>query len=207
MNRHSETPTIRFYDEHADDYVRATVGVDMQSLYEPFLSRIPKGGRILDAGCGSGRDSRAFLDRGYNVVSIDASQKMVDATTQLTGQKAHLMAFQEISFSDDFDGIWACASLLHVPSIELTDVFGKLVSALRSSGVAYASFKEGHGERRHDGRLFTDMDEPGITALVGGIVGLKLLQLWHTDDLRISRADKWLNVLLHKKRLRKEAVD
>ena len=70
MNRHSETPTIRFYDEHADDYVRATVGVDMQSLYEPFLSRIPKGGRILDAGCGSGRDSRAFLDRGYSVVSI-----------------------------------------------------------------------------------------------------------------------------------------
>lgn len=198
MNRHFETPTIRFYDEHAADYVRATVGVNMETLYEPFLSRIPKGGRILDAGCGSGRDSRAFLDRGYSVVSIDASQKMVDATTQLTDQQAHLVAFQEISFSDEFDGIWACASLLHVPSIELTDVFGKLVSALRSSGVAYASFKEGHGERRHDGRLFTDMDEPGITALVGGIAGLELLLLWHTDDQRSDRKDQWVNVLLRK---------
>ena len=198
MNRHFETPTIRFYDEHAADYVRATVGVNMETLYEPFLSRIPKGGRILDAGCGSGRDSRAFLDRGYSVVSIDASKMMVDATTQLTDQQAHLMAFQEISFSDEFDGIWACASLLHVPSIELTDVFGKLVSALRSSGVAYASFKEGHGERRHDQRLFTDMDEPGITELVGGIAGLELLRLWHTADQRSDRKDRWLNVLLRK---------
>ena len=198
MNRHFETPTIRFYDEHAADYVRATVDVNMETLYEPFLSRIPKGGRILDAGCGSGRDSRAFLDRGYSVVSIDASKMMVDATTQLTDQQAHLMAFQEISFSDEFDGIWACASLLHVPSIELTDVFGKLVSALRSSGVAYASFKEGHGERRHDQRLFTDMDEPGITELVGGIAGLELLRLWHTADQRSDRKDRWLNVLLRK---------
>ena len=198
MNRHSETPTIRFYDEHAEEYIRSTLAVDMQSLYEPFLSQIPKGGRILDAGCGSGRDSKAFLDRGYCVVSIDASQKMVDATTKLTGQQAHHMAFQEINFSEEFDGIWGCASLLHAPSIELTDVFGRLASALRLSGVFYASFKAGHGERHHDGRLFTDMDEASITALVGGIAGLELLQLWHTDDLRISRVDKWLNVLLHK---------
>ena len=91
-----------------------------------------------------------------------------------------------------------------MPSIELTDVFGRLASALRPSSVAYASFKEGHGERHPDGRLFVDMDESSITALVGGIARLELLQLWHTDDLRSSRVYKWLNVLVRKTDRRNE---
>lgn len=198
MNQHSETPTIRFYDEYADEYVRATVGMNMESLYEPFLSHVPPCGWILDAGCGSGRDSKIFLDRGYHVVSIDASQKMVDATTALTAQKARLLAFQEVGFSEEFDGVWACASLLHVPLRELPGVIGTLASALRPSGVFYASFKMGYGERNQDGRLFTDMDEATITALVGSIGGLELLRLWHSDDQRPDRDDKWLNVLLRK---------
>jgi SAM-dependent methyltransferase len=198
MNRHSKTPTIRFYNEHADEYVRATVGVNMESLYEPFLSHVPPCGRILDAGCGSGRDSKAFLDRGYQVVSIDASQEMVDATTILTAQQAHLLAFQEVGFSEEFDGVWACASLLHVPLAELPGVIGRLASALRPSGVLYASFKVGCGERNLDGRLFTDMEEASFTVLLGGIGGVELLQLWHTDDQRPDRDDKWLNVLLRK---------
>lgn len=198
MNRRSESPTARFYEEHADDYIRETVHVDMQSWYEPFLRRIPKGGRILDAGCGSGRDSKAFLDRGYSVLSIDASQKMVEAATTLTGQQAIRTAFQDISFSEEFDGIWACASLLHVPLIELPDVFTRLASALRISGIFYASFKEGQGERNHNGRRFTDMDEASIDALIRGVAGLKRVELWHADDLRPNRSDKWINVLLRR---------
>ena len=196
MSQHSETATIRFYDEHADEYVRATVGVNMESLYEPFLSHIPECGRILDAGCGSGRDSKEFLDRGYNVVSIDGSQKMVDATTKLTGQQARLLAFQGVEFSKEFDGVWACASLLHVRLAELPGVIGRLASALRPSGVLYASFKLGCGERYQDGRRFTDMDEASIAALVGSIGRLELFRLWHTDDQRPDHDDKWLNVLL-----------
>lgn len=198
MNRHSKTSTIRFYDEHADEYVRATVGVNMESLYEPFLSHVPPCGRILDAGCGSGRDSKAFLDRGYQVVSIDASQRMVDATTNLTGQQGRLLAFQEVGFSEEFDGVWACASLLHVPLAELPGVIGRLASALRPSAVLYASFKVGCGERNQDGRLFTDMEEASFTVLLGGIGGVELLQLWHTDDQRPDRDEKWLNALLRK---------
>ena len=198
MSLHCETTTVRFYDDHADEYVRSTVGVDMQLLYEPFLSRIPQGGRILDAGCGSGRDSKAFLDRGYSVMSIDASQKMVAATTAITGQQALQLAFQDVIFAEDFDGIWACASLLHVPLAELADVFRRLAWALRPSGIFYTSFKDGHGECQRDGRLFTDMDEPSISELVAGIVELELFRLWHTDDLRPGRLDRWLNMLLRK---------
>ena len=80
--------TVRFYDERAEEFRDQTVNVPMDHLYEPFLAHIPAGGRILDAGCGVGRDSKAFLARGYRVVSFDASEKMVAMTTQLTGQPA-----------------------------------------------------------------------------------------------------------------------
>ena len=145
MSQHSDT--IRYYDEHADDYIRGTIGLEMQSLHEPFLDLLPAGGRILDAGCGSGRDSQVFINRGYRVTSIDASKKMVAATTQLTGQPALQMRLQDISFADEFDGIWACASLLHVPFVELTLVLQVFARALRSSGICYASFKDVVGER------------------------------------------------------------
>ena len=78
-------PTIEYYDRNADQFVRDTVGVDVEALYEPFLERVPAGGKILDAGCGSGRDSKAFLDLGFQVVSLDASEEMVRRATQLTG--------------------------------------------------------------------------------------------------------------------------
>ena len=196
MNRHFDKSTIRYYDEHADDYIRSTVGVDMQSLYKPFLKRIPEGGQLLDAGSGSGRDSKSFLDRGYSVESIDASQKMVDATTELTGQAALRTAFQEISYVDEFDGIWACASLLHLPLADLPDVFRRFAEALRTSGVFFASFKEGNGERHQEGRLFSDMNESSIGKLIAEIDDLEIVELWHTDDLRPDRSEKWLNVLL-----------
>ena len=198
MNQHSETQTIQYYDEHADEYVRATVSVNMGSLYEPFLSHVPPSGRILDAGCGSGRDSKEFLGRGYRVTSIDASQKMVHATTALTAQKALRMAFEEVGFSEKFDGVWACASLLHVPLRELPGIIGRLASVLRPSGVFYASFKMGLGERNQDGRLFTDIDEVTFTSLISGVGELELLRLWHSDDRRPTRNDQWLNALLRK---------
>jgi SAM-dependent methyltransferase len=168
----------------------------MVPLYKPFLDLIPAGGRILDAGCGSGRDSKAFLDRGYSVLSIDASSKMVSATTELTGQQAVRLSLQDIKSDSEFDGIWACASLLHVPFTELPDTFFRLARALRPSGVIYASFKAGTGERQQGGRLFSDMNESSIGELLAGIDDLEIAELWHTGDLRPDHSDKWLNLLL-----------
>jgi 2-polyprenyl-3-methyl-5-hydroxy-6-metoxy-1,4-benzoquinol methylase len=64
-----------YYDDHADQFVRGTLAVDMAELYKPFLEHVPAGGRILDAGCGSGRDTRAFLAQGYEVVAMDARRR------------------------------------------------------------------------------------------------------------------------------------
>ena len=69
---------VRYYDRNTDGFIERTVGVDMSSLYAPFLEYVPKGGAILDAGCGSGRDAKAFLDLGYTVTAFDASKTMAD---------------------------------------------------------------------------------------------------------------------------------
>jgi 2-polyprenyl-3-methyl-5-hydroxy-6-metoxy-1,4-benzoquinol methylase len=196
MNTRSDNTTVAFYNDHTETYVRETVEVDMQSLHTPFLKRISSGGRILDAGCGSGRDSKAFLELGYHVISMDASDKMVSATTRLTGQQAICLRHQDVIFENQFDGIWACASLLHVPRAELPDVMRRYRTALRSSGILFASFKLGRGERQKQGRHFTDMNEAGIADLIAGVEQLAIVETWQSDDLRPGRSDRWLNVLL-----------
>lgn len=196
MSQPSET--IRYYDDHADEYVRETVNVNMESLYKPFLELLAPAARILDAGCGSGRDAKAFLDRGYHVTAIDASARMVEATAALTGTCTLRMLLEEIDFHDEFDGIWACASLLHVPRNQITDVMSRFAAALQDDGVCYVSFKEGRGDRTEGGRRFTDFTELALTSCLAEQSGFKLLRSWVTDDVRPDRNDRWVNALARK---------
>ena len=199
MSQHSESATIRYYDDHADEYVSGTTGVDMESLYQPFLELMPKGGKILDAGCGSGRDAKAFLDLSYRVTAIDASAKMVEATTRLTGQPAQQQRFQDLNSRGEFDGIWACASLLHVPLMELDDVLVRFATALHPGGICYVSFKEGDGERTEGGRQFTDFTENGLRERLRQEVSFDVVRTWITTDLRPGRSDeRWVNALVRK---------
>ncbi len=200
MNQHSDQiqQTIDYYNEHADEYVRSTSEIDLSHIYDRFLKRLKKGHRILDAGCGSGRDTRAFLDLGYDVLPIDASSEMMNATQRLTGVTARQLRLQEISFEDEFDGIWACASLLHIPLDELADVLNKLARATRSGGFLYFSFKQGSGERVENGRLFTDLNELKLRDIMSGLPNLKLEAIWITDDSRPAKANRWLNAIARK---------
>jgi SAM-dependent methyltransferase len=197
MSRPSDpvADTLAYYDRHATEFCGRTRDVDMTDLYAPFLARIPQGGRILDVGCGSGRDSAAFLRRGYDVVSMDGSQAMVVATTALTGRAALHLRFDEISFRDEFDGIWACASLLHVVRHELLDVFQRLATALRAGGVLYVSFKRGTGDVVRESRHFVDMDEGALRELVSHVPEFREIHLWVTDDVRGAEHPRWLNAL------------
>ena len=199
MSPLSDSSTIRFYDDRADEYIRDTVNVDMGSLYQPFLELVPEGCEILDAGCGSGRDSKAFLDFGYRVTAVDASAKMVEASTRLIGLPTRHLRFQELEATDEFDGIWACASLLHVPLAELHDVLATFATALRIGGVCYLSFKEGDGERVVGSRQFTDFTEDGLRATLQQQPAFNVLQIWITNDLRTDRIDeRWVNALIRK---------
>lgn len=191
--------TLEYYQHHADDFFSSTVNVDMGSLYTPFLEHVPKGGWILDAGCGSGRDSKAFLQQGYQVEAFDATAEMAKLASQHTGLSVKHMTFSDVDAVNRYDGIWCCASLLHVSATELPDTMAKLARALKSGGIWYISFKYGDGERVKDGRHFTDLNEQGLSALLAGLAGIRLAGHWITEDKRPDRSEMWLNALLHKR--------
>jgi len=145
---------LRFYENHWARFAAKASTYQMEPLYAPFLENISAGGFILDAGCGSGRDSVAFLKRGYRVKAVDISPTLVSLTRQ-AGVEAEVKALQELDYGPVFDGIWACASLLHIPKRDIVGVLGRLAIALHPGGVLFATLKEGEGEElAEDGRFF-----------------------------------------------------
>ena len=187
--------TIDYYNKHAEEFTASTFEVDMESLYQPFLVELQEGARILDVGCGPGRDTLAFKNKGYQVDAIDYSEELVKKATQLTGIPVRLQSFYEIDADQAYDGIWACASLLHCERTRLKEVIGKLLSALKPNGMLYMSFKYGNGDRQKDGRQFTDLDEVQAKALLGQFDCVQQIQQWITIDQRPERQEKWLNLI------------
>ena len=190
--------TIDYYNKHAEEFTASTFEVDMESLYQPFLAELPEGARILDVGCGSGRDTLAFKNKGYQVDAIDYSEELVKKATQLTGIPVRLQSFYEIDADQAYDGIWACASLLHCERSRLAEVLEKMVQALKPNGVIYMSFKYGDSDREKDGREFTDLNEQQAQELLAQFDQVSLVQQWITVDKRPEREEQWLNLLLKK---------
>jgi SAM-dependent methyltransferase len=197
MTQPFDPASIAYYNENSDVFIANTAGVNMGKLYEPFLEHIPTGGRILDLGCGSGRDTKFFSDQSYEVVAIDASINMVEATQRIADADVQQLRFDEMDFVDEFDGIWACASLLHIPETELKNILEKCLQALRSSGTIFASFKYGSTQRIKGGRLFTDLNETKLVTLLDTLKFRLVVSHWVTQDVRSDRSDeKWLNAII-----------
>lgn len=187
-----------YYQLHAQRFFSETVDVDMSELHRPFVAHLKPGARILDAGCGSGRDAKAFSEMGYEVEAFDASAELVELARQHTGLPVKQMRFEEVTEVERYDGIWCCASLLHVPLAELPGVMAQLAKALKPGGVWYLSFKYGSGEREKDGRRFTDMDEAGFAEVLSELSGIEVMECWQTHDQRPERDDSWINLVLSK---------
>ena len=191
--------TINFYDKNAEAYAALTVTADMSRAYEKFLAYLPHGAKVLDAGCGSGRDSLFFMRQGYRVTMLDASAAMCRCAEKLTGQKALHKTFAEINFDKQFDGIWANASLLHVPEQELEKVLKILHRALKEDGVLYASWKYGEAERWDGERFYCDMTEEKLKKLLQRTGCFVCKEVWVSEDvLPLHREQPWLNVVLGK---------
>ena len=153
----------------------------------------------MDFGCGSGRDTKYFLEQGYQVTAIDGSEELCKIATEYTGISVKNMLFQELDEKNVYDGIWACSSILHVPSVELKDVIAKMTKALKKNGVIYTSFKYGEFEGERNGRYFTDMTEESFGNLLQSICELSIEEKWITSDVRPGRGEeKWLNLILRK---------
>ena len=194
---------IEYYNENAQAFYDNTVNADMSFWRDKFESYVIDGGRILDAGCGSGRDSRAFKHHGYSVVAFDASREMCKLASELLDQEVWQMRFDEIAFDEEFDGIWACASLLHVPEDELPSVFSRLNKALKVNGKMYLSFKLGVGTKQRGERTFTDFTEESLQVQLDA-VGFCVVESGVTKDIRPKRTEeKWVNVIAKKSLIKK----
>ncbi len=190
--------TLDYYDINASGFFESTFKVDMESLYQPFLRYLPDHAVILDLGCGSGRDTLAFKNKGYQVAAMDYSKELVDKASRLSGVVVRFESFYELSELNQYDGIWACASLLHCERKRLHEVLEKILKALKVNGICYMSFKYGAGDRYKNDRQFTDMDESQAQNLLKKFDNILLLQQWITIDKRPDHNEDWLNIVFQK---------
>ena len=191
--------SIGFYDQNAEDFFQRSIDADMAQGHADFLAVVRAGGRILDAGCGSGRDSLVFLDLGFQVTAMEASEALAALARAHTGLPVEVLTFDQVSWLEAFDGVWACASLLHVPRSDLPVAIGRLCDALIPGGILWMSFKHGAAEREVGGRLFTDLNERTGRELLEELEGLELISVRVTDDPRVDRpGERWLSLLCRK---------
>lgn len=192
--------TLNYYNKNATRFTQNTISVDFTATQNRFLSRLPVTARILDFGCGSGRDTKAFLEQGYQVDAIDGSKELCKLASRYTGIEVRRMFFQELSAVSEYDGIWACSSILHLTREELAEVMRKMSIALKPNGIIYTSFKYGTFEGERNGRYFTDMTEEIFADFIKDIKELQTEEAWISSDARPGRSEeKWLNLILRKK--------
>ena len=190
--------TLDYYNKNADNFVANTISVDFKSTQDKFLDKL-QGKRILDFGCGSGRDTKYFLEKGYEVDAVDGSEELCKAASKYTGIQVRQMLFQELVELNRYDGIWACSSILHLSKDELRIVFPKMLDALCSNGIIYTSFKYGEFEGERNGRFFTDFTIETFSEFISDIDNIKMEEDWITGDVRPGRGEeKWLNLILRK---------
>ena len=191
--------TIDYYNLNAENFIESTQNVDMHLAQDRFLRLLDENASILDFGCGSGRDTKYFLDKGYQVTATDGSAEICRLASAFTGIEVKEMLFQELDDMGTYDGIWACSSILHLPKIELLPVICKMCMALKDSGVIYTSFKYSDYEGVRDGRYFTDFTEDSFKEFIAEIPELTIEDYWITGDARPGRGDeRWLNLILRK---------
>jgi len=132
--KRSAPDTLAWYAENAGRFFDDTIAVDLTPLHERFLALVPAGGHILDAGCGSGRDSKVFLERGYRVSAFDAAHQLAGLATSHLGQAVATRTFDDVDEVACYDGIWACASLLHLAAADIPGALQRLLVALKPGG-------------------------------------------------------------------------
>ena len=189
---------IDYYNQNAETFFTSTALVNMEPVYQRFLHLLPPTGRLLDAGCGSGRDAKAFAEKSYNVDAFDASPALAKLASDYTGLSVEVMSFLDFDRHQHYDGIWACASLLHVPEADLPQALQRLWRGLKPNGVLYVSFKHGTAEREHGGRVFTDATEGQLRAWTKALEGVASTDIWLTTDQRPDRQEEWVNGLFCK---------
>ena len=187
--------TLDWYAAHAATFATAADTVDLTALHTAFVARLPAGARVLDVGCGSGRDSRAFVAMGCRVTALEPCEALARIAESSLGFPVRRARVEELDERGVYDGVWACASLLHVPVASTPEVLSRLARALAPGGVLYVSYKRGSGERVEGGRFFHDETMASLGLRLGA-AGFATVTCWETPDARPEQSHTvWVNAL------------
>ena len=192
--------TLEYYNKNAKKYYDDTVNADMSYFRDKFLSHVKPGGTILDLGCGTGRDSKAFKEARFKVVAVDGAIELCKMATKLIRQEVICSTFEEFEPHEKYDGIWACSSLLHIPKDEIKKVIKKLLPYMNDNCILYMSYKYGDYSGDRNDRFFVDMTEKSINEIFKEFTDLTKIEEEITLDVRPGRDnEKWLNEYFVKK--------
>lgn len=177
-----DRPTLEFYDKEAPAYGARADTSGVPKHHSVFAAQLPKGASVLDLGCGTGRDARALIDAGFAVTAVDGSAAMAREAETRIGRPVRVQLFEDLDDKNAFDGIWANASLLHVPRTGLPNVLACVHRALKPGGFLAASFKSGGTEGRDKlGRYYNYLNANEVTEL------LNAAGAWSSLDLKEGR--------------------
>lgn len=191
--------TSEYYLKEAKAYCMESGGFDASALYAPFLSKLQVNAHILDVGCGSGRDSCFFQQKGYRISALDSSPEIAAFAEKKINAPVEVKSFSEISAIGTYDGIWANASLLHCPAGQIEEVFKKLVAALKENGVWYMSFKHGTAESFDElGRFFNNQTKASLSKLLESFEELQIENVWENSGVLRNKKQRWVNALVRK---------
>lgn len=190
--------TLKYYNENAEKYFEQTINADFDINYRKFLKHIKKNSFILDFACGSGRDSKFFIGKGYKVRAIDGSYKMCEIASEYINQKVDCIEFKDFNEENIYDAIWACSVILHIEEENLKDILIKLIKALKNEGIIYFSFKKGKGSEIFEGKLYNYMTKEDLLNILSNIgFNYEIKEYYET----ISSTDKirksvWANLVI-----------
>ena len=192
--------TLNYYEENAQSYFKEWNNDFLQNydftVPDRFLSYLTAGVHILDLGCGFGRDSKYFLDNGYSVTSIDGSKELCKIASEFLGISVLNLNFLNIDFENEFDGVFATASLLHLNNEDLKTFLVKIHRSLKKNGILFCSFKVGNQYRINE-RFFNDMTREKFETILSEIPGLfDIVETWESEPYKNHR--NFINFILRK---------
>ena len=191
--------TIEYFDQNAERCFADAFTITERTNQDHFLSYVKPGGSILDFGCGSGRDTAYFRERGYRVTPTDGSREMCRLASEYLGMPVRVLEFGELEDVDRYDGIFASASIMHVEYERLLDILPKLARALRTEGVLYVSFKYGETDGYLGKRYYTNMTEERLARMLAQVPQLEVVEQGIFGNEHPGQPDfRWLYAYLRK---------
>lgn len=190
-----------YYESNAERYAAETISADMSEQYQRFLPLLKDGVKLLDVGSGSGRDACYFQKQGYQVTALEPSKNLCREIRKVFSGEIMCSDIQNYQPVERYDGIWACASLIHLQEEEVLQFFEKIDQYLDDNGIIYISGKNGISTGEvEDGRFFLEFTDRLVEKILTVNKQLKLEQLWYTEDVSGRRGFRWLNVVLRLRR-------